>query len=327
MNSDQLSNKEMSKWNRLEYINNQYNSKHLNHNWNYKKLVLNRLINENLFILLLQYLGLMISGTVTPTSLAPLWFASGTACGFVFMRGSSILPAIVLGGFLAYFPTTSILQAFLCASLYALQAWLLLKLSYRFNIPTMIFYERKTFFKFLLVCALVTALISYVLLRLQYHSTIQMFLYWWLGNLTGILVFSCGIVTLDFYFSQFEPLKNHNKSMFYLFLILLICNCILIFFSQTFFWMILFSLLTFPITLSFATLLGWCGITLAVFTVGTLLNLAAYLQISLFTSNFILNKLIFIQIILLIEIVIGFLIAIRKEYLTLNYTSSVKTTS
>lgn len=326
MNSDQLSCNENIKWQRMHNLIHQNDFQIINFSWQFKKLWLNRLLNENLFILLLQYIGLMLSGTFTPSAIAPLWFASGTACGFIFMRGFSILPGIIIGCFLAYLSTVNFSQALICASLNALQAILLLKLSYRFNIPTVIFYKNENFVKFFSLCAIVTAMISYLLLEvlstshyaLEPHLVLsehyfQNFLRWWLGNLTGIFVFSCGIVTLDFYFSQIDHFNHINKSIFYLLLTLLIINCGLLFLNQSPFLIMMLTIFTIPVILSFSVAFGWCGLTVALFIFGTLLNLGAYIQLPLFTSSFAEATLSFSQFSLIIVIFIGYPIAISKQ--------------
>lgn len=315
----------MDKWQSMKSIVSQ-NHAMLQPNplWQFKKLFMGRLLIENILIFLLQYTGFMIS-SITPQAISPLWFFSGTACAFIFIRGYSILPGISLGSFFAYyFVTSSMSLSFFSAAIYSMQIVLLLWLSYRYISPTLIFYNHWEFVKFLLACSILTA-ISCLMIEFLIYSYLknsflffELWLRWWLANLNGILVFSCAIVTWDLYFPQIDSLKKMNKLTltFYYGLFLITSICLL--FSYTPFQTLFFSLATFPLILLISIQFGWCGSIASVFLLGLLFNFAAYLNATLFTTYFSFTTLIFLQSLLLIESTVGLFLAIYTEEKYLN---------
>ncbi len=185
----------------------------------YKKLVIMRLFAENMFVLLLQYIGLMLS-TLLPYA-TPLWLASGTACAFIFLRGPTILPGIGLGTLIAYYSVTANANlAITGASLFMLQAFLLLSISYRvIQQPTLIFYRRWQTFTFIGLAILLLAITSLILLCLHLFAFnpaglllnklfFQLWLSHFLANLNGVLIVAYALVALDVYFPQFAQLKQ-----------------------------------------------------------------------------------------------------------------------
>ncbi|HEX4046006.1 MAG TPA: MASE1 domain-containing protein, partial [Gammaproteobacteria bacterium] len=249
----------------------------------------------------------------------PVWFASGTACAFIFMRGWSVLPGIFLGSFCAYYLATNhFFQSSFNAGIDASQAFLLLWFSYRYISPTLVFYSTKKCIQFILCCSVLTAIAS--LMRGLFYDavfadSILMFQFWlrlWLGNLTGILVFSLAILTWDLYFLQLDNFKKINKLLLIFCYGLLLITIIALLFSRTPFFILLFSLATMPIICCISLCFGWCGVSAAVFLFGLLLNFAGYLNLPVFATHHSLTMLIYIQAILVVETIVGLYVAIRR---------------
>ncbi len=212
----------------------------------FKKLILRRIITENISVLLLQYMGLMLTTlTLYPT---PLWFASGTACAFIFMRGLSILPGIWLGSFIAYSLVKG--PAFYAATIFTLQAAFLLMLTHRFIGPSLIFNRVKPLLKFILCSSIITAISSFLL------SSSHFFLNW-LANLNGVLIIGFGLITLDTYFPEVDVLKQKNRLILSLVFGLLLASTLA---NQL--------LLTLAFMLLIAIIYNWCGIITGLFLIG-----------------------------------------------------------
>jgi len=168
----------------------------------FNKLILRRLITENIFVLLLQYMGLKLTTlTLYPT---PIWFASGTACAFIFMRGYSILPGIWLGTFIAY--ALVIGHGLYAATLFSLQALLLLFLTRRFIAPLPTF----NIGKFIFCSSIITALCSFLLASSH-------FLLSYFANLNGVLIIGIGLIAFDTYFPEIDALKKQYQILLALF--------------------------------------------------------------------------------------------------------------
>src|SRR6187399_3086284 len=117
--------------------------------YHFKRLVITRLIAENILLLLLQLMGMKFSVLSDPA--LPVDFAAGTAAAFIFMRGYSILPGIWLGTLLAcVFSGWTFLSSGLLASAYTLQTGLLFFLCLRFISPGLIFLKTKLFLRYTL---------------------------------------------------------------------------------------------------------------------------------------------------------------------------------
>jgi len=302
-----------SKWQQMLAIVNQ-NRDHVQTDLvkRYNKLFLSRLLAENTLVFLLQYIGLMLC-TLGPNP-TPLWLATGTACGFIFMRGYSVLPGIWLGSFCAYWSArVGSHIAIYAATIYALQAFLILYISYRSICPTLIYYKQSLLAKFLALTSIITALASFALVMTCYPTfSFPIWLQWWLANLTGIFVFSFALISLDAFFPQMEDLRETNKLSLAIYTLLIaIPLCLLIFSSS--------PITTITATLSLLVMLclvsvrfGWCGAIVSLFVIGLTLDLASFLETALFTSANNVATLTYLQILLLIEIVIGLSIGIRQ---------------
>lgn len=308
-----MSSKE--KWHQMLIIVNQHSTQlQPNLARQLKKLFLQRLLTENLFVFILQYIGLNLSTLSLHSS--PLWFATGTASAFLFLRGYSVLPGICLGTFFAYyFAKASFLVAFSCAIVFSLQALLLLWFSYYCLSPTLIFYRLSMFIKFIVYLTLLTGVSSFILVSICYSSLshadapIQLFLQWWLANFNAILIFSCALITFDAYFLDFYTAK-HLKSTSLIFGLLLFFIIALILShtpTSTTCMALLISLLTFFISAHF----GWCGAITAAFLLGIVLSLAGLLEAGVFSTYSSSEALLLLQLFLCVNTIIGLGIAIR----------------
>lgn len=302
------SNHHTDKWQRMLAIVNQQ-ADGLSLPLSPKKLFMRRCLAENTVIFLLQFIGLIYS-TLTPFPM-PLWFASGTAAAFIFMRGYSILPGIVLGSFFAYYCANSgFTLALTCAVIYGLQAFLLLWISHRYITLTLIFYTRTTFIKFILFSAVLTAITSLVLTilcyaTLQTHtSAFHLWLQWWLANFNGLVIFACALISLDSYFLHSQQLNFlHWPKLIFTYSLLFTLTLILLFSHQPM--LILFlacatALLVLVISMTY----GWCASVTAVFFSGLLYGIAANLGQGIASV---------LPVFLCLETVIGLLLAIKRN--------------
>ena len=166
----------------------------------FKRLVIQRIILENIISFLLQYIGIMMH-TMSPT-VAPVWFDTGTACAYTFMRGYTVLPGIWLASILACYTTSGgIIVASLCASLLVLQAFSLVFVTRRYISPTLLFYRLKTLAAFIITSGIITAFITMALLLVCFSSLNFQFGYQsWLANLNGVLIFGNALIIWDTYF-------------------------------------------------------------------------------------------------------------------------------
>lgn len=281
--------------------------------YQFKKMVFLRFFAGNLLVFLTQYIGLKMS--TLDSFFTPLWIAAGTANALLFLRGSRILPGIWLGSaFAYYFANTGLLLALTSASLLTLQPYILRQLCYRFASPTLIFYQSKLFLLFLLFATLLTAIISLLLTMLFYShiqnhfSWINVWLSWWLGNLTGLIIFACAIVTWDAFFPQTYQLKNQvvTLTIFFAPFILLCFTFLMTYQILAAPLAILLLLLTLAISLRFK----WCGLIAALFIQGLVFNIAFFCYPPI---SFSLQSTIFLQLFILLEIVLGFFVAILAK--------------
>lgn len=288
MNSENTGvNTNSGKWQRMAALVQQSVAEPGNFTPSFNRLVLSRLLFRNLIVFFLQYAGLMFSTLSSPFS--TIWFASGTACAFVFLRGYNIIPGIWLGSILAYyFAGLDLEKSCLCALVLSLQALLLVKLNYRSFILSPIFYERSSILKFIGYCALVSAAGSFLLAFLcfsalsQTTSFAQVCLEWWLANFNGMVLISCALVTWDAYFPELRKLKTLNRKKLLLFFGALFFLYLGLLESKTLMELCLF------ISLSWLALLGsgWvfkrCGAMVAIFLLALFMGFAVLFQAPLF---------------------------------------------
>ena len=301
------------KWNQMLLIVNQHRMLlQLNVRQQLKKLFLQRLISENILVFIIQYIGLNL-GTFSVHT-APMWFATGTSCAYLFLRGYTILPGIWLGTFSAYLlAKASFFVAMGCATVFTIQAILLLWFCHHFLSPTLIFYRLKKFIIFILYTILLTGVSSYLLLIMCYTSLIylqaplQLWLQWWLANFNGILVFSCAFISFDAYFLDIYATKQWKKSALIFGLLVLLITALV--FSYTLITTtgltILIVLLTFLISLRF----GWYGSISAALLLGIILCFADLFNSPLYSTYSISG----LQVFLCVNTFIGLCLSLKSK--------------
>lgn len=280
----------------------------------YHTLFISRLLAENLFAFLLQYIGLIL--TPPSTYPIPLWFASGTAFAFVFIRGYTLIPGLWFGSFVAYYlakfgPYTS----FYCATLLTFQPFILSKLCYRYISACLIFYFPNKFILFIIACMSITSVISYLLFSITFVESTHplIWLQWWLADINGTLIFAFALVTLDSYFPDFHLLNKINKfRLIFLFGSLLLLIFLLVFSHST-----ILTILFFAFNMGFIIIIsryfGWCGSISAFFMFGSMYGLAAILQTPLFLAAT-KGLLLILQGLMLINIIHCLLLCIKKYH-------------
>jgi integral membrane sensor domain MASE1 len=165
----------------------------------YKYLVIKRLIVGNIFACLLQYICLMTSTLLPTTSLA--WLATGVACGMLFLRGYRVLTGIWLGCFFTYYLAShQLILSCLCATVFAMQAYLLTWITRRYISPLLVFYHVNKLLIFSLVSAGLTAITSFILIWLC-DQPFSLWLEWWLANFNGVLIVSIAWVATDTFYT------------------------------------------------------------------------------------------------------------------------------
>lgn len=264
---------------------------------NLNKIFLIRLLIENLFVFLIQYAGLNFSMTAQ----SPTWFASGTACAFLFMRGPSVLPGIWLGSYVACFfaigaPQLSIIYA----TIYSLQAFLLMWIAHRTDNPTLLFNRRRKFIKLIIYYSLVTAITTF-LLQLMCHRYLHSYYIDWLGNLNGILLITFPLITLDAYFPEVHLLRQINKLSISICYIFLGFACVTLMCSHSLWLTISLVAIISLLLITISTLYNWCGMIAATFMMGILISMSFFI----FDLNISTERLVFFQIFLMVETLSG----------------------
>lgn len=259
----------------------------------------------------MQHAGMMMSTLFSPH--APVWFASGTACAFIFLRGVIVLPGIAAGTFEAcYLAHHEPAFAALYASLFVIQTYLLMRISYCFAIPTLVFYRSRLLIQFLLTTIILTGLITFVMAT-AYPFHQQLWLQWWLADFIGIISFAFGILALDAYFPQSSSKPTHKRHVFLLYGTLgcLILGCLLTQYLASAFY-IMSSLLVLNIIISIY--FGWCGAVSALFMSSLLFGLGAYLNAPIYDHL----ATYYFQAFLIINMMINLQIGVRTNEKILN---------
>lgn len=163
-------------------------------NYNFKRLVITRLLAENIMLMLLQMMGMKFSVLSNPP--LPIDFAAGTAAAFIFMRGYTILPGIWFGTLLAVLLSGwSFIDGILLASVYTIQTGLLFFLCLRFISPSLLFLDKKLFLRYTLLCVLLSLLFSPILLS-------------WQADLAGLLIVPLAVTNWDMYFPEINQWRK-----------------------------------------------------------------------------------------------------------------------
>ncbi len=253
----------------------------------YYGLVLRRFLFHNWVVFFLQYAGLLF--TTLASTASPVWFAGGTGCAFIFLRGYQVVPGLWLGSLLAYHSAgLSVGRASLCALVLALQALLLVKLCYRSSILSLAFFQRSGFYLFLAYSAVVTSVASALLTLLcvpllQHPSTYTtVFLEWWLANFNGSVLVSCALFTWDAFVPDLRKLKQAAKAK----LALIFAAWILLsgfFLVSTALQELLLPALLLALSLALVgRIYRWCGVLAALFLLAFFMSVAAFFNMPLF---------------------------------------------
>lgn len=252
----------------------------------FKKLFIQRFLSENLFIFIIQYIGLNL-GTVSLNS-SPMWFATGTSCAYLFLRGYGVIPGIFLGTLCAYLiANAGFTLACSSALLFCLQAIALRSFCYKFLSPTLIFYRLKDFAVFIIYACLLSGLISYILLILSYPSLASttslqsLAIQWWLGNFNGIIIFATTFLTFDTYFLDYYAERNF-KNTFWLLATLFILLTGLVF-SAHLILITIFALIVFIYTIYISLFYHWPGALFVSFITSFFISVAGLFNPPLFT--------------------------------------------
>ena len=285
-----------------------------------QNLIIKRLLFNNILILLIQYSGINIS-QLSPTP-SPIWFATGTACAYLFLRGASVLPGIWLGNFLAYyFASTGLWIAVNLSTVLSLQALALRWFCYRYLCPTLIFYQLTPFIKFIVFTAGLTALTSEALVFLyslaihDNHMLHITYLHYWFSNFNAILIFSVAYITWDAYFSRENTNKysdNLLKYTLYFILILITIALTQPTSPNTSYFLALSNLF---ITIIISTKFSWCEAVTAGFLSGILFSFATFLGLPALNTIVASSTILFIQFLLCTQMIIGLSIVVwRKKH-------------
>lgn len=200
------------RWQSLSLITRQYSP--VDFKRQYQRLVRKRFLAENIFAFLLQYMGLMMS-VLTPTY-CPVWFASGTAVALIFLRGFRVAWGIGLGTLFTYYIVTRHIElASAAALIFVVQSLLIVWLTRRYIIPTLLFFKRKTFLTFVLFSGAITALSSFLLILtclpvLDYALWLQ----WWIANLNGLLIVAIAWIMADAFLVQRKSLTGYDLAWY-----------------------------------------------------------------------------------------------------------------
>lgn len=180
----------------------------------YQRLVVKRFIAETLFAFLLQYMGLMMS-VLTPTP-SPVWVASGTALALIFLRGYQVIVGIGLGTFFTYYMAAHrVGLAAACAMIFVVQSIAIVWLTRKHIIPTLLFFNRRSLFKFVLLSLFVTAISSFLLMMsCTHHLHSELWLQWWFANLNGILMVAIAWITADAFLLQRRQLQGDDLAWY-----------------------------------------------------------------------------------------------------------------
>lgn len=255
----------------------------------FRRLKRIRFITENCLVFLLQYGGLMISLFHSP--LSPIWLASGTAGAFVFLRGMTVIPGIWLGSAVAYYLNShNTLITLSSASLYAMQAFLLLRICQRYISPSIIFYRKREAGAFVLLALLLSMSISFLLAvtslpMLSPNTTLfGLWLQWWLANFNGMLIFIPALLTWDAYFPQIALIKIPNRMMYSVFgLLIALLLFLLLNPSPTLLQSILVILPLFILIIGLY--FGRCVVMMSVFMIGISCVFGGYFGVPLFHAS------------------------------------------
>ena len=302
---------ETSRWQHMLAILSERDPLFSSHFHSDTKLVISRRFTENAFVLLLQYMGIMFS-TLTPHP-APLYFAAGTGCAFLFLRGVSILPGILTGSLLAYvLAGIAFMTAMNLAVIDVLQAGILYWIACRYIQPTLVFYQLKRYLLWLACLMFITACMSLARITVIHHMTMHAWLQNNLCNMNGVLIVGTSIMTFNFYFAECIAIRLRHQMKWLGFTCCLAVLVILLLFSPQH--SLLFAGCLSLLCMMFIIIAAdWTAISAALFLLGLLLNLGAFMDAPLFLSHETDNMLPILAAGLTIISIAGFTIAILRQ--------------
>jgi integral membrane sensor domain MASE1 len=272
----------------------------------FRRMVIQRVLLENAIAFLLQYIGLMLH-LLSPAPL-PLWFDTGTACAYVFMRGYTVLPGIFLATIFAYYSANAdLVIMFFCAALLTLQPLSLLYISRYYIYPGLLFYSRRILALFLGCSAIITCIFSGLLVLVSYKdittslSLTQLWLQWWLADWNGLLIFACALVTWDAYFPSVHALQKISRSRLALILTAIVLTSIALVLNHDFIFSMILAVISFILSGAMAIKYGKCGGITTVFIIGLIVGLSAFLGAPIFSGQKSWEMITFFQLLLLIQ--------------------------
>ena len=295
----------------LNLVNQQVGLLDLDIQSQYKRLFIKRFLISNLFVFLIQVIGLNLN--VYYLFRSPMWFFTGTACAFIFLQGYRVFPGIFLGNLLGfYWAKIGLVLALGFTAAISLQALMLFWFCQHHGIPTLIFYRRRAFLKFMMFTLVLTGLTSILLVYISHLSEPkvdlgwQLWLRWWLGNLNAILIFASAIISWDAYFTDLYSQTNlKNKMQIIALYGLLIFITFALALSSSLKLTLCLALANLLITAAISLLFGWCGAITALFISGVMLNLAAILEAPVFYTSYVSLTLPFLQMLLCGEAILA----------------------
>jgi hypothetical protein len=301
------STQQQNKWQHMLNLVSQYPmSPGQNQASHFRRMVMQRVLLENAIAFLLQYIGLMLH-LLSPAPL-PLWFDTGTACAYVFMRGYTVLPGIFLASLFAYYSAhADIMTMFICAAFLTWQPLSLLSISRCYIYPGLLFYSRRSLALFLGCSAIITCIFSGLLALVSYSAITtslpltHLWLQWWLANWNGLLIFACALVTWDAYFPSVHALQKISRERLALILAAIMLTSIMLVLNHNFLFNMILAVISFLLSGVIAMKYGKCGGITTVFIIGLIVGLSAFLGAPAFSGQKSWEMITFFQLLLLMQ--------------------------
>lgn len=285
-----------------------------------QKLKWIRLLSNNFLILLIQYSGinLIIMSLNSPI----IVFATGTALGYLFLRGFSILPGLFIGNFMAYYlAKAGFIPAMAYASVISIQALLILWINHRNGNPSLIFNDRIKYLRFIGEAMVITAGLSLVFQYINFFAIPQYQISWfswmqiWLAHLSAVLIFACAFITWDACCIGKSVLSCGQKIILGGLFLLLCSMTLASSLSTQMSQIVILGVLSLMVTMGIAIKFSWPETITAVSLIAICLYIADLLQEPAFTSTAYSVKIVFLQAILCFETVLGLSISCSKKSL------------
>lgn len=165
---------------------------------------------------IVQYIGLKLGSL--ETTMAPLWPASGIATALIFLRGTSILFGLWVGGLFAYLSIGSpVYFSLVASSLLVFEAWLIRAILHRLGNAVMPLCRIKEMVQFIIVSGIVSLIVTqfFYNISLIYHLKVDSLppvllpaspFIPSLSDIGGILFFTPFYLITDSYVSKFKKI-------------------------------------------------------------------------------------------------------------------------